>query len=651
MTRKLLPLAFVLGLVAAACAEPPNPEVDLGSGTRFVPLVADSLNDAGFEPSIVVDPDGLPAVAYFAFPEEVRDGTVPASRPVGAPTIPGVLMASASAEGAWTRGAVALEKQIPNVQIPFGPAFEPSVADLTPETVTGLQMVAAGQNFHAVWGSPGGLYYATGSLDPGSGVSVELTQVTSALASGPSIAVDESGVPWISFYSSTSARATVELATPSGERWRTDTIADAGACDTCRTAIVATGRGPVVAYSDAGAGVSVATNDGENGWVSLAIEGGESGRGLAATTSGDVLALSYYAGGEVHVASGPVDGPLEVSTVAAVAEGTEMADGAATSIAADSAGAMVAAWHDATDGVGFASGDGAAFTPIDTGGNTTGGTMPSVAVTTDGAVAYVSWYEAKTQDLLVGAYGDLSGLTIAGRPTDGEGPTPTAPTGSPPPPPTGDCTPVTDGKVTVVAEGIQYTDGKCIQAQAGEPFTIVFDNRDAGVPHNVQVFTGAEPVGDLLEGSWEIITGPATIEYQVPALDAGEHAYNCIVHPTMVGTIQVVEGAGGDGGAAAAGDGGDAGAVTVTAKNLAFDTSQITLSAGQETVITFVNDDGGVQHNIAIFTDDSLASELFSGEIITGPATIEYTIPPLDAGEYYFLCIVHPTMNGSVIVQ
>jgi len=650
MTRKLLPLVFVLGLVAAACAEPPNPEIDLGSGTRFVPLVADSLNNAGVDPSIGLDPDGQPVVAYFAFPEETSHGTIPATRPVGAPTIPGVLMATASAEGLWTRGAMALEKQIPNVEVPFGPAFEPSVADLTAESVTGLRMVAAGEDFHAVWGSVGGLFYATGSLDPVAGTQVEVSQVTSALAAGPSVAVDEGGTPWIAFYSSTSEPASVELATPTGERWQTETIAEVGGCDTCRTAIVSTGDGPAVAYSDAGAGVSVATDDGDNGWVSSAIEDGASGRGLAATTSGGELALSYYSGGEVHVASGPASGPFEVSTVAPVADGSDTAEGSDTSIAADGAGTMFAAWHDAADGVGFASGDGATFTPIDTGGNATGGTMPSVAVTSDGAIAYVSWYDTRTQDLLVGAYGDLTGLAIAGRPADGGTPGPTGATEPPPPTPTADCTPVIDGKVTVVAEGVQFTDGRCIQAPAGEPFAIVFDNRDSGIQHNVQVFTGSEPSGDLLEGSWDIITGPDTIEYQVSALDAGEYAYNCVVHPNMIGSIQVVEG-GAAGEASEDAEGPATGAITVTALSLAFDTNQISLAAGQENVVTLVNEDIGVPHNISIFTDDSLSTELFGGELITGPSTIDYAIPPLEPGEYYFLCIVHPNMNGTVIVQ
>ena len=63
-----------------------------------------------------------------------------------------------------------------------------------------------------------------------------------------------------------------------------------------------------------------------------------------------------------------------------------------------------------------------------------------------------------------------------------------------------------------------------------------------------------------------------------------------------------------------------------------------------------MNNDGATQHNIAIYEDDTQAVELFDGDLVTGPGEVDYTIPSLEAGEYYFLCIVHPTMNGSVIV-
>jgi len=648
MTRKLLPLVSVLGLLAAACAEPPNPTVDFGSGTRFVPMVADSLNDTGLHPSVVVGPEGNPVVAYFAFPEEVPEGVLREVRPVGAPSIPGVMMATASPEGLWTRGAMALERQIPNVQIPFEPAFDPVIADLTKDGVTGLQLVADGETFHAVWGSADGLFYATGSLDPNAGSQVELEKVADTPPVGPSIAVDGDGTPWISFYTSTSTAASVELATPDGRSWSVDTIAEAAGCQTCRTATVVGPDGVSVAYSEGGSGVFLATHDPENAWTSVEVAA-DGGQGLSATATADGYAMAFYdPAGQVAVLSGGSPGSFRgrPASEADPSADSATAAGAGTSIAVDDDGTLWVAWHDARTGIAFASGDGETFTPIDTGASTRGGVMPSVAVTPDGSVAYVSWYDPDTQDLLVGAYGDLTGLAIAGQP--GESQAPTGPTGPTTPPPSEECTPVVDGRVTVVAEGIRFTDGRCIQAQAGEPFTIVFDNRDSGVQHNVQVFAGPEPTGDLLEGSWDIITGPDTIEYEVPALDAGEHAYNCVVHPNMVGTIRVVEG-GGEGGGA--GGGGTGAAITVTAANIAFDTSTITLVAGQENVVTLVNEDAGVQHNIAIFRDDSLSEELFNGELITGPARIDYTIPPLEAGEYYFLCIVHPNMNGTVIVE
>ena len=56
-----------------------------------------------------------------------------------------------------------------------------------------------------------------------------------------------------------------------------------------------------------------------------------------------------------------------------------------------------------------------------------------------------------------------------------------------------------------------------------------------------------------------------------------------------------------------------------------------------------------MQHNIAIYSDDR-SRQLFNGELVTGPATVEYDVPPLPAGQYYFQCDVHPNMNGTVVV-
>jgi plastocyanin len=196
--------------------------------------------------------------------------------------------------------------------------------------------------------------------------------------------------------------------------------------------------------------------------------------------------------------------------------------------------------------------------------------------------------------------------------------------------------------VALVAQNIAF-DPTMLTVPGGQPFTIAFDNRDT-VQHNVAIFDNAEHSGSaLFEG--DIVTGPIQVDYQVDPLDAGTYYFLCQIHPQMTGQIEAAEGGGGGGGG-----GGGPGGVTVAASNLAFDTDTIELPPDAPTTITFDNQDAGVPHNIAIYTDDTLSEVLFQGDIITGPDTITYEIPPLPAGEYYFHCDVHPNMNGTVIV-
>ncbi len=205
-----------------------------------------------------------------------------------------------------------------------------------------------------------------------------------------------------------------------------------------------------MAYSDAGAGVSVATNDGENGWVSFTV-GPDGGLGLAGTATADGIALSYYAGDQVVVATGAATGPFDVSPAVSVAADSGTAPGAGTSIAADEQGTLWLGWADSALGVGLASGDGSQFSPKDTGSDTQDGSMPSVSVKADGSTAYLAWYDTENEDLLVGAYGDLEGLAIAAPSPEPTGPPPTeAPSGSE------NCTEAVDGVVDITAQAIAF---------------------------------------------------------------------------------------------------------------------------------------------------------------------------------------------------
>jgi plastocyanin len=124
------------------------------------------------------------------------------------------------------------------------------------------------------------------------------------------------------------------------------------------------------------------------------------------------------------------------------------------------------------------------------------------------------------------------------------GPSPTGPSPTHPPPPTSPsgaaCSP-SGNTVTEVAQGLAF-EKDCLAAPAQTAFTIDFDNKDSGVPHNIQIFTedpttnpGAQ---SLFMGA--LVTGPAKTNYQVNPLAAGTYYFHCDVHPTtMHGTFVV----------------------------------------------------------------------------------------------------------------
>jgi plastocyanin len=91
--------------------------------------------------------------------------------------------------------------------------------------------------------------------------------------------------------------------------------------------------------------------------------------------------------------------------------------------------------------------------------------------------------------------------------------------------------------------------------------------------------------------------------------------------------------------------------VQVTARSLTFTASTLTAPASQAFTLVFNNDDPGVPHNVAIYTDASASSSLFVGEIFNGPAVKDYSVNPLPTGTYFFRCDVHPQMNGTLVAE
>ncbi len=101
-----------------------------------------------------------------------------------------------------------------------------------------------------------------------------------------------------------------------------------------------------------------------------------------------------------------------------------------------------------------------------------------------------------------------------------------------------ECAPSPEAAVTVCAFDDQRFVPPSLTASAGEPIALAFANEDQGVPHNVAVYEDDSAAQSLFVG--ELVDGPTTVTYDVPALDPGEYYFRCDVHPQMDGTLEAV---------------------------------------------------------------------------------------------------------------
>ncbi len=82
-----------------------------------------------------------------------------------------------------------------------------------------------------------------------------------------------------------------------------------------------------------------------------------------------------------------------------------------------------------------------------------------------------------------------------------------------------------------------------------------------------------------------------------------------------------------------------------------FDTVDITVPAGGEVTLTADNQDTGILHNWALYTDESASEQLAATELCID-CTETITFDPPDPGVYFFRCDVHPIqMVGTFVVE
>jgi plastocyanin len=216
--------------------------------------------------------------------------------------------------------------------------------------------------------------------------------------------------------------------------------------------------------------------------------------------------------------------------------------------------------------------------------------------------------------------------------------------------------------VPISAKSISF-DKKELDFPADTKVSLHFTNNDVSVQHNVALFTDQTLGTTLFRGS--VITGPGSIAYAVPPLKPGHYYFHCDIHPQqMSGTLIVGGPPGGPPSTAptnvstappstaspSAPPGGQAQSVLVVAQNTQFNTKEIDLKANLPVSLTLDNRDPGVPHNLEILTSAGGSTIEKGVDPFSGPAKQTWTFTAPAAGTYYFQCIVHPSMNGKVVV-
>ncbi|MEX1253458.1 MAG: cupredoxin domain-containing protein [Dehalococcoidia bacterium] len=93
----------------------------------------------------------------------------------------------------------------------------------------------------------------------------------------------------------------------------------------------------------------------------------------------------------------------------------------------------------------------------------------------------------------------------------------------------------------------------------------------------------------------------------------------------------------------------------IEAEDTAFSTDTLEAPAGEAFSVAFTNSDDGIGHTFSLYASqaavDANEDPIASSELLQGPAERSVDVPALDAGEYYFQCDIHTSMNGTLTAQ
>ncbi len=563
VSKRLVIISCAAALIAAACSNPPAATIQYGSGTTFVPFVADNVGDSdlknqfntGLGNAVAVDKDGVPYISYWIFPAALGPDDIAGIRPIGAPYVTtnatatqpsqdggAVGIASVSADGTWTRGAAAQVQDTPQgIYVPYGPATVDALIGATAKNTNGTDIaIDANGGKHVVWTGPDGVWYAEEGDTFAATQIYDWPRLNQAGPVGrPSIAVTADGVPWVAFGIDTSADQEIRLATRTNDSWSTEVVASIPHCGGCPppgpAQVGITPSGPIVVYVDGSTGELKAASQNGSSWTSQTIHPGAaaSAPSLAIDKNG-LPNVAYSTSDAIYVATPSGTGWADVKVADAEPVAGTANQAGTTGVAVDDSGATYVTWYDKASGsVQLAkSDDGQIYAPVETRG-TSGGAFPSLAVAADGSRVFLAWYTTGSQNLLMGIVGSVDDLLLA-QPS----PTPTSI-----PSQGGTCSPTGSLALTIIASGTTF-DVNCLAVTPGDKFSVTLDNQDS-VAHDFSIYPSSSDVSPdsaLFYSLTDPNPGQTSTKYSVGALDPGTYWFQCDFHPTvMTGTFIVAK--------------------------------------------------------------------------------------------------------------
>jgi len=517
--------ATIAGAACAPGGSPPSFPVVAATGLRV--QVVDSLYDAGRSPSVALDKNGNPEVAYLLYQPVLKKGDLPPPIVGGAPQPPSVMQAAYSG-GTWTRVPASGGVSLGQSEAGKATAIANKDGQAIPGVNDAMTLDAAGKH-HIVWATPSGLFYT----DDSNGTYGSPTKISSAQTFGASIAVAPDGTSWIAYYEG----STVKVASGSGSTFTEEQVATTSGAPGATAGVTAIGAGssgPQVAYGDNGTTV-VASKVG-NAWTPTPITGpGGYGLSMALDKSGNPNLAYYDQSGNVYEVGLNGGGQTKLATVEPAKGTAGPSAGWSTGIAVDGSGVDYVAWSDIGRGLVYVATNGSGSFQTHPVQGSFGGLNPSIAVSADAQHLAVAWYDGPDGDLDI-ATPPAGSLALAFSPAPVVLPSagPTAPQCSP-----GSSTDLSiAAPVGAAAKGFDTT---CLAVAAGKTFTVTFANDDTGVPHDWALFANSAATSPIGGATSPTPVSPGSSQkYSLTALKAGTYFYHCDFHQTtMTGTLVV----------------------------------------------------------------------------------------------------------------